>query len=194
MVEHRPCKRYMDFECGTELYRTDLYQSSISSVDWELMFKMRTANDFFNWMCFLTWPCGYVLSLITCSWIAIIIVHLWKSYRIQNLCLRSLVNSLWFTDTKWQHRFWSTVAQVIAWCLMAPSHYLNQCWLINGVLWQSHECNFTSAKSLRGQWVKLRKNIMMKMGMILCTPWHHSHNEGELGLDEKKCHTIRGIW
>ena len=141
---------------------------------------------FFNWMCFLTWPCGYVLSLITGSWIVIIIVQLWKSYRIQNLCLRSFVNSLWFTDTKWQHRFWSTVAQVIAWCLMAPSHFLNQCWLINGVLWQSHECNFTSAKSLRGQWVKLRKNMAMKMGMILCTPWHHSHNEGELGLDEKK--------
>ena len=30
----------------------------------------------------------------------------------------------------WCGRFWSTLVQVMAWCLMAPSHYLNQCWLI----------------------------------------------------------------
>ena len=30
----------------------------------------------------------------------------------------------------WHHRTWSTLVQVMAWCLTAPSHYLNQCWLI----------------------------------------------------------------
>ena len=47
---------------------------------------------------------------------------------------------------KWYiHRFRSTLAQVMAWCQMAPSHYLNHCWLtIKGVLWYSPENNFTS--------------------------------------------------
>ena len=32
----------------------------------------------------------------------------------------------------------------MAWCLMAPSHYLNQCWpIIHGVLWHSPSSNFT---------------------------------------------------
>ena len=78
-------------------------------------------------------------------------------------------NPLWPNDFLWQHRCGSILAQVMACCLMAPSHYLNQCWrIIKGVLWQSHESNdpativndkfenyifkFT-ATSPRGQWV-----------------------------------------
>ena len=38
----------------------------------------------------------------------------------------------------------STLAQVKAGCLTAPSHYLNQCWLIiKDVLWHSTVTNFT---------------------------------------------------
>ena len=37
------------------------------------------------------------------------------------------VNSLWPSDTIWQHEPQSTLVQVIACCLMASSHYLNQC-------------------------------------------------------------------
>ena len=40
------------------------------------------------------------------------------------------VNSLWPSDAIWQQRSGSTLAQVMACCLTAPSHYLNQCWLI----------------------------------------------------------------
>ena len=40
------------------------------------------------------------------------------------------VNLLWPNDAIWWHRFGSTMAQVMAWCLTAPSHHLNQCWLI----------------------------------------------------------------
>ena len=40
------------------------------------------------------------------------------------------INSLWHNDTIWRHGSWSTLAQVMACCLTAPSHYLNQCWLI----------------------------------------------------------------
>ena len=40
----------------------------------------------------------------------------------------------------WQQRSGSTLAQVMACCLTAPSHYLNQCWLIiSKVLWHSSE-------------------------------------------------------
>ena len=39
------------------------------------------------------------------------------------------VNTLWSNDTISQHRSGSTLAQVMACCLMAPSHYLNQCGL-----------------------------------------------------------------
>ena len=40
------------------------------------------------------------------------------------------LNSLWPSDAIWRQRHGSTLAQVMAWCRQAPSHYLNQCWLI----------------------------------------------------------------
>ena len=40
------------------------------------------------------------------------------------------VNSLGPSDAIWRWRSWSTLVQVMACCLTAPSHYLNQCWLI----------------------------------------------------------------
>ena len=45
-----------------------------------------------------------------------------------------LLNSLWPSDAMWDHRSESTQAQSMACCLTAPSHYLNQYWLIiNGI-------------------------------------------------------------
>ena len=38
-----------------------------------------------------------------------------------------MINSLWPSDAIWWHRSGSAPAQVMACCLMAPSHYLNQC-------------------------------------------------------------------
>ena len=36
------------------------------------------------------------------------------------------------------------IDQVMAYCLVIPSHYVNQCWLImNGVLWHSCKIKFT---------------------------------------------------
>ena len=40
------------------------------------------------------------------------------------------LNSLRPSDAIWQHRSGSTLAQVMACCLTAPSHNPNQCWLI----------------------------------------------------------------
>ena len=46
------------------------------------------------------------------------------------------VVALSFGDITWCPWSWSLLIQVMAWCLTAPSHYLNQLWLIiNGVLW-----------------------------------------------------------
>ena len=44
--------------------------------------------------------------------------------------LRAEFNSLWRSDAIWRHRSGSILAQVMACCLTAPSHHLNQCWLI----------------------------------------------------------------
>ena len=55
-----------------------------------------------------------------------------------------MFNSLWPSDVFRCHRTWSTLVQVMAWCLMAQSHYLNQCWLIiSEILWHSSKGNFT---------------------------------------------------
>ena len=49
------------------------------------------------------------------------------------------VNSLWPSDAIWWHRSRSAMAQVMAWCLMASSHYLNHCWCtISNIQWHSY--------------------------------------------------------
>ena len=54
------------------------------------------------------------------------------------------INSLWPSDAIWRQRSGSTLTQVMACCLTAPSHYLNQCWLvISKVQWYLSEGNFT---------------------------------------------------
>ena len=63
------------------------------------------------------------------------------------------INSLWPSDAIWWHKSGSTLAQVVACCLTAPSHYLNQCWLISQVQWRSSHGNFTSYTSVIKHWV-----------------------------------------
>ena len=70
----------------------------------------------------------------------------------------------------------STLVHVVAWCLTAPSHYLNQSWIIfSEVSRHSHESNYTgnaqdiypwydyqfkiTATSPRGQCVKARAGV-----------------------------------
>ena len=68
-------------------------------------------------------------------------------------------NSLWASDATWRQISGSTLAQVMAWCLTAPSHYLNQCWLIIiKVKWHSSEPKFTRDTSAINHWNKLDKN------------------------------------
>ena len=51
-----------------------------------------------------------------------------------------VVNSLRPSDAIWRQWSGSTLSQVMVCCLTAPSHYLNQCWLIiSYVPWHSSE-------------------------------------------------------
>ena len=72
-------------------------------------------------------------------------------------------DSLRPSDAIWQQWSGSTLAQVIACCLMAPSHYLNQCWLvISKVEWHSSEGEFTRDTSAINHWNYLKKNKDLK--------------------------------
>ena len=53
---------------------------------------------------------------------------LWNLYHNAHISMK--INSLGPRDVIWWHKSGSTLAQVMACCQMAPSHYLNQCWLI----------------------------------------------------------------
>ena len=73
--------------------------------------------------------------------------YLYKSAVMQNT-VYIYINSLWSSDAIWRHTPWSTLVKIMAWCLMAPSHYLNRCWLlISGVLCDSPKDNTVHAKN-----------------------------------------------
>ena len=56
----------------------------------------------------------------------------------------TFINSLWPSVFIWRHRTGSTLSQEMPWCLMAPSHYLNHCWVsISDVLWHLLQDSFT---------------------------------------------------
>ena len=102
------------------------------------------------------------------------------------------VNSLRPSDAIWRQWSWTTLAQVMACCLTAPSHYLNQCWLIiRGVLWHTSESSFAGIaqgidsgyefekdilknifKSPRGQWVNGVCHPASIAGDTILTPCH----------------------
>ena len=90
-------------------------------------------NMHVNLLCFLflwLWYYGLIYSLMQLPWLL-----KWH---------RSCVHSLRLSDAMWRQRTRSTLAQVMACCLNAPSHYLNQCWLIiPKVQWLSSEGNLT---------------------------------------------------
>ena len=82
--------------------------------------------------------------------------------------LARFINSLDLDEAIWCHATWSTLLQVMAWCPMAPSHYLNLCWLIiKEVLWHSPEAvlhifqttyrtSCPDKKIINGTWVLIK--------------------------------------
>ena len=88
------------------------------------------------WLMCSEWIACTLLSAIisTCLYGLYWLMTLLKYFRIITFTRVTLLgkrfNSLWPNDAIWRHRSGSTLAQVMAYCLAAPSHYLNQCWLI----------------------------------------------------------------
>ena len=82
-------------------------------------------------------------------------------------------NSLSPSDAIWWHWSGSALIQVMAWCLMAPSHYLNQCSLsINEVLWHAPVSNFTGTDQLH--------SMNYKIPFLKSLPLHSRTNESKL--------------
>ena len=102
---------------------------------------------------FLSRTLSCVYSIITCKrwipdtvenseywiWIYILQCHVCEgrcsaemlSYGNRNPHYKlDIFNSLWPNDAIWRQGSRSTLVHVMACCLMAASHYLNQCWLI----------------------------------------------------------------
>ena len=70
-------------------------------------------------------------------------VRAWCLQYSEGLRLVNNLNLLWHRDVIQRHISWSTLLQAMAWCLTTPSHYLNQCWLLFGlILWRSPERYF----------------------------------------------------
>ena len=128
--------------------------------------------------------------------------------------VQSVINPLRPSDAIWRNKCWRTLAQVMACCLSAPSHYFNQCWLIiTMVYWHSSEGNSTtdtsasnhknwienylskiSLKSLRGQWVKpdissLPSNKVLNISVNLHQPFERSR----LRKQEKSLHAASTV-
>ena len=112
----------------------------------DFVFKTTATSPWGQWVnvkcrCHLnaTSYCAFVVLLhiaVSCS----LISRFWVPYFVCNFCMypflsleeksgHKSINSLRPNDAIWQHRSGSTLAQVMACCLTAPSHYLNQCWL-----------------------------------------------------------------
>ena len=88
------------------------------------------------------------------------------------------INSLRPSDAIWWHRSGSTLAQVMACCLTAPSHYLNQCWLITCIKNVYFHWEHWFGEALQGP--SLRTRIGSDNGLLPI--WHQAVNWTNAGL------------
>ena len=91
-------------------------------------------------------------------------------------------NSLWPGGATWQHRSGSTLAQVMACCLTAPNHNLNQCWMgwvgLWGFLWWAPSAKGKDHHGVSSGWSRV---------------WHRS-NTGLSSTQYEQIPIILGIW
>ena len=90
----------------------------------------------------------------------LVYLHIYASHSLNDLTMVMImaccliiswtnINSLWPNDAIWGHRSASTLSQVMACCLTAPSHHLDQCWLIiRKIQLHSSDGNFTRDTSV----------------------------------------------
>ena len=64
-----------------------------------------------------------LLPVVLCSWFVFCCIKVGMKWT-------AVINSMRLSDAIWRHRSGSTLAQVMACCQTAPSHYLSQCILI----------------------------------------------------------------
>ena len=75
-------------------------------------------------------------------------------------CKPPVNQTLLSSDFIWRHRSWSILAQVMACCLMAPSHNLNHCWQIISKLfltftWRQFQRKYSTYVSFVWVWKRL---------------------------------------
>ena len=100
--------------------------------------------------------------------------HAMVSQRLYNPS-GNCINSLWPGGTTWWHRSISPLAQIMAWCLTSPSHYLNHCWLIiTEVLWHSAGGNFTENAHDIFHWYEFENNWFKTTATSPRGQWVHS--------------------
>ena len=92
----------------------------------------------------MAWCCQATSHYLSQCWL--------RSLTPNHVTRAQWVNSCWPRDAIWGCRYGSTLAQLTTCCLMAPSHYLNQCWhLISKIQWHSSQGNFTRNTSAINQ-------------------------------------------
>ena len=96
-----------------------------------------------QYMCYIPYHAVVYIYIYVCVYVCKV-NFTYSIYYSGAACNAYLFNTLWPSDAIWQHRSGSTMIQVMACCLTAPSHYLNQCWIISKAQWHSSlEGNFT---------------------------------------------------
>ena len=107
-----------------------------------------------------------------------------KAAWLRLLSLRN--NSLCPSDALQRYRSGSTLAQVMACCLTAPSHYLNQCNLIINVSWHSPEGNFAGNAQDIYPWYQFENHWFKNAAVSPRDQWVKTGSEGLC------CHNAQG--
>ena len=101
-------------------------------------------------------------------------------------------NSLWPSDAIWWQGSRSTLVQVMACCLMAPSHHMNQCWLIiSKVEWHSSKGKFTKDTSAINHWNYLENYVPKISFQFLRGHWVNATISPFIMAAVKDCYTSR---
>ena len=101
-------------------------------------------------------------------------------------------NSLWPSDVIWQHKCRSTLAQVMAWCLTVPSHYLNQSWfVIKFALWHAYWKYRSLTQS--HQYLSQQSLIVTFFLAVLRHDWDELLHSDVWRISRSRCPRIDGL-
>ena len=117
----RPVTRNFDVSFDLRL------NNRLSKQSWGWWFEMLSRPLWRHCYVDSVWPIPYAHGLLCfiCSFCRCVC-----NIRVPYGLMWQWVKSLWPSDDIFWHKPGSTLAQVMAYCLTAPSHYLKQCWLI----------------------------------------------------------------